>query len=533
MPCLTPRRAAARRSRKSAIVPPRCAAGPADFVGVPRRCSRPGSGRGPVAAWASSPAGRQTAAAHRLDRTGLARPLERNGSGTSKALSGVLTSICPHIFGGMRAAVYTRISQDGTGQRAGVSRQLEDCEALADRLGWEVTHRYDDNDLSAYSGPTRPGFEAMLKAMADSEFGAVICWHPDRLFRSMKDLERLIDIANGGRVQLRAVNAMVAADLGLPAEGRAVTGCPAVTPACEPVVSGADAVAAALRSDDVTAAVVQADGVARAWLTAPGRDVIAAALTPRWSRWAAERCRPAAAAMFETFAARGQVDGARVGEAVTRAIRLALFGVDDADALWAVIQQRQPVGGDDVVDRLARAAPQLTDEEIFMLASSVHGSGERGGVGQISDTFVWALLHLASDTGLAGKLRENPNDIPVFVEEIVRLHSTIQYPLRVALRDTRIGDLDLSAGEMFALAAGAASREGDGGDQVNERACRHWGFGAGAHRCRANHLVRAVLRMLVQEWLAQIHQCAVPDDFVPQYIPGRSALVELPLTWQT
>jgi cytochrome P450 len=433
----------------------------------------------------------------------------------------------------MRAAVYTRISQDATGQRAGVTRQLEDCEALADRLGWEVTHRYGDNDLSAYSGPTRPGFEAMLKAMADSEFGAVICWHPDRIFKSMKDLERLIHVANGCQVQLRAVNVVVAADLGLPDEGRAVTGCPAVTPACEPVVSGADAVAAALRSDDVAAAVVQGDGVARTWLTAPGRDVIAAALTPRWSRSAAEQCRPAAAAMFETVAAGGRVDGARVGEAVTRAIRLALFGVDDEYGLWAAVQQRQPVGGDDVVGRLARAAPQLTDEEIFVLASSVHGSGERGGVGQISDTFVWALLHLASDTGLAGRLRENPDDIPVFVEEIVRLHSTIQYPLRVALRDIRIGDLDLSAGEMFAIAAGAANREGDGGDQVNERACKHWGFGAGQHRCRANHLVRAMLRVLVEEWLAQVHQCAMPDDFVPQYIPGRTALVELPLTWQT
>jgi hypothetical protein len=433
----------------------------------------------------------------------------------------------------VRAAVYTRISQDGTGQRAGVTRQLEDCEALAERLGWEVTHRYGDNDLSASSGRTRPGFEAMLKAMADSEFGAVICWHPDRIFKSMKDLERLIDIANGGQVQLRAVNLAVAADLGLPAERRAVTGCPAVTPACEPVVSGADAVAAALRSDDVAAAVVQGDGVARTWLTAPGRDVIAAALTPRWSRSAAEQCRPAAAALFETVAAGGRVDGARVGEAVTRAIRWALFGVDDEYKLWAAVQQRQPVGGDDVVARLARAAPQLTDEEIYGLASSVHGSGERGGVGQISDTFVWALLHLASDTGLAGRLRENPDDIPVFVEEIVRLHSTIQYPLRVALRDTCIGDLHLPAGEMFAIAAGAANREGEGGDQVNERACKHWGFGAGQHRCRANHLVRAVLRVLVEEWLARIAQCAVPDGFVPQYIPGRSALVELPLTWQT
>jgi Resolvase, N terminal domain len=433
----------------------------------------------------------------------------------------------------MRAAVYTRISEDGTGQRADVARQLEDCVALADRLGWEVTHRYGDDDRSVSSDPARLGFEAMLKAMADSEFGAVICWHPDRLFRSTEDLQRLIDIANGHQVQLRTVNAIVAADLGLPDEGRAVTGCPAVLPPCEPVVSGADAVAAAFRSDDIAAAVPAADGVARTWLTAPGREAIAAALTPRWSRWAAEQCRPAAAALFETVAARKQVDGAGVGEAVTRAIRLALFGVNDQYELWAAVQQHQRVGGDDVVARLARAAPQSTDDEIFLLVESVHGSGARGGVGQISDTFVWALLHLASDTGLAVRLRENTDDIPVFVEEMVRLHSTIQYPPRVALRDVRIGGLDFSAGDTFSIAAGAAGREGDGGDQVNERACKHWGFGAGRHRCRANHLVRAVLRVLVEEWLAQIHQCAVPDGFVPQHIPGRSALVELPLTWQT
>jgi site-specific DNA recombinase len=106
----------------------------------------------------------------------------------------------------VEAAVYTRISQDAAGQRLGVTRQLEDCEALAERLGWEVVARFDDNDLSAFNGKVRPGFEAMLDAMKRGEFGGLICWHPDRLYRSMKDLERLIDIADDRNVQLRTVN---------------------------------------------------------------------------------------------------------------------------------------------------------------------------------------------------------------------------------------------------------------------------------------------------------------------------------------
>ncbi|OBI83975.1 recombinase family protein [Mycobacterium sp. E740] len=107
----------------------------------------------------------------------------------------------------MRTAIYTRISDDHTGEALGVARQFADCEALAQRLGWEVVKHYDDNDISAYNGKSRPGFEAMLDAMQGGEFGALICWHPDRLYRSMRDLERVIDIAEGRRVELRTVTA--------------------------------------------------------------------------------------------------------------------------------------------------------------------------------------------------------------------------------------------------------------------------------------------------------------------------------------
>ncbi|UWW09413.1 recombinase family protein [Mycolicibacterium brumae] len=86
-----------------------------------------------------------------------------------------------------------------------MARQAEDCDALAERNGWPIVARYDDNDLSAFTGRTRPGFESMLTAMAAGEFDALVCWHTDRLYRSMKDLERLIDIADSRGVQIRTV----------------------------------------------------------------------------------------------------------------------------------------------------------------------------------------------------------------------------------------------------------------------------------------------------------------------------------------
>lgn len=105
----------------------------------------------------------------------------------------------------MRAAIYTRISVDPSGEGLGVDRQLEDCQALAERLGWSVVETYSDNDISAFSGRHRPGFEAMLDGMKNGEYDALLCWHTDRLHRNMKDLERLIEVADVGGVDIRTV----------------------------------------------------------------------------------------------------------------------------------------------------------------------------------------------------------------------------------------------------------------------------------------------------------------------------------------
>jgi site-specific DNA recombinase len=72
-------------------------------------------------------------------------------------------------------------------------------------VGWEVATVHVDNDVSAFSGKTRPGFEAMLDEMKRGEIDAVVCWHTDRLYRSMKDLERLIETADAASISIRTV----------------------------------------------------------------------------------------------------------------------------------------------------------------------------------------------------------------------------------------------------------------------------------------------------------------------------------------
>jgi DNA invertase Pin-like site-specific DNA recombinase len=93
----------------------------------------------------------------------------------------------------MRAAVYTRISLDRTGEELGVTRQRDDCLALAGQRGWDVVADLDDNNVSAAGKVTRGGFEAVLSGIETGAYGAVIAWNLDRLTRNRRDTVRLIE----------------------------------------------------------------------------------------------------------------------------------------------------------------------------------------------------------------------------------------------------------------------------------------------------------------------------------------------------
>lgn len=107
----------------------------------------------------------------------------------------------------LRAAIYTRISLDRTGEGLGVERQQEDCEALARQHGYDVVASFSDNDISAYSGKKRPGYEAMLAMVKRGEADVVLAWHTDRLHRSLSDLEAYIEACEANGVSTVTVRA--------------------------------------------------------------------------------------------------------------------------------------------------------------------------------------------------------------------------------------------------------------------------------------------------------------------------------------
>ncbi len=106
-----------------------------------------------------------------------------------------------------RAVIYCRISQDRTGAGLGVERQRQDCQALAERNGWQVVEVYVDNDISAYSGKKRPGYRKMLDDLRNGLATVVIAWHTDRLHRSPTELEEYIDVSERCGIATHTVQA--------------------------------------------------------------------------------------------------------------------------------------------------------------------------------------------------------------------------------------------------------------------------------------------------------------------------------------
>jgi site-specific DNA recombinase len=109
------------------------------------------------------------------------------------------------LQGGDSVDVYLRISRDPDGDELGVQRQRHECLELCKSRGWRVAMVHQDDDTSAFSGKTRPGYEELLRRVDAGQVRGVVAWHPDRLHRSPLELERFITIVESAEAGVATV----------------------------------------------------------------------------------------------------------------------------------------------------------------------------------------------------------------------------------------------------------------------------------------------------------------------------------------
>jgi hypothetical protein len=132
----------------------------------------------------------------------------------------------------------------------------------------------------------------------------------------------------------------------------------------------------------------------------------------------------------------------------------------------------------------------------------------------------WHLYELARQPELCDMLRHQPELIRRFVEEVLRLEPMVQGCQRFTTEPTTVGAVEVPANMTLLLCFAAVQRDGSDAMSsddlvIDARAHRHWSLGAGSMRCRGGHIVRQVLRVLVEEWVDRAGNVELVPGFRP------------------
>ncbi|WP_216892268.1 cytochrome P450 [Nocardia alni] len=132
---------------------------------------------------------------------------------------------------------------------------------------------------------------------------------------------------------------------------------------------------------------------------------------------------------------------------------------------------------------------------------------------------VWKL---ATEPELQQQLRDDPDAIANFVDEVLRLESPVQGIWRVAVTDVEIGGTTVPADSLIYLVTGSANRDPEVYNEpdeldVEQTRARHLSFGRGEHACLGMNLAKLEAKValgLLLERCPNITLAQSDDDLV-------------------
>ena len=211
---------------------------------------------------------------------------------------------------------------------------------------------------------------------------------------------------------------------------------------------------------------------------------------------------------------------------------IARSAADDVyDYFRSLIALRRSEPGSDVISALLEAdhaGGPLDDDEMLDICYLLFVAGLETTAGAIRV----ALWHLAQHPDELALLAADPSLIPAATEEFLRALSPVQAMARTLRLDTRIGDVDMRAGERVVLAFGAANRDPDVFEcpydvRIDRSPNPHVAFGIGAHRCLGSNLARREVNVALEEFIRRFPRFELAEP-APWHGVGRLAIRTLP-----
>ncbi|MGX6606594.1 cytochrome P450 [Micromonosporaceae bacterium Da 78-11] len=166
--------------------------------------------------------------------------------------------------------------------------------------------------------------------------------------------------------------------------------------------------------------------------------------------------------------------------------------------LGGLITEQRAAPGDGLLGSLIRAhGDAIDDRELAGLADGVL----TGGLETSASMLALGAVVLMDDPAMAARMRAG-DDIDQMVEELLRYLTVVQVAFpRVAIREQRIGGVEIRAGDVVMCSLSGANRDALAGaepdrlDPARRPGRSHLAFGYGIHRCIGAELAKMELRI--------------------------------------
>lgn len=136
-----------------------------------------------------------------------------------------------------------------------------------------------------------------------------------------------------------------------------------------------------------------------------------------------------------------------------------------------------------------------------------------------------SLWHLAQNPADRQRLVEEPELLPVAVEEFLRFYAPVTMA-RIVSEEVEVGGRIFMPGDWVLLPFPAANRDPeafDAADQfiIDRSRNRHSAFGLGIHRCLGSNLARMEMTVAIGEWMRRVPDFELSDPAAVRWSTGQ------------